>query len=168
MSGVSSPEDYGLKLAQIHAAANDARRDPEAITPALYAYIAVAANDRKITALLNSRLLRYWTLLLPADRWREVGAEHPFGPQCRGFVDIIPEQYDRATLEDAIAVVPPEVIRNAFLIGTPEQITARLQQFGEAGLRHVVLAPLSSFITVRDLLYAGLAVRKIAHSLRAG
>ena len=168
MSGVSSPEDYGSKLAQIHAAATDAGRDPEAIAPALYAYIAVAPTDRKIRALLNSRLLRYWTLLLPADRWREMGAEHPFGPQCRGFVDIVPETYDRATLEDAIRAVPPEVIRNAFLVGTPEQVTARLRQFGDVGLRHAVLVPLSAFITVRDFVYAGWAVARITRSLRTG
>lgn len=97
-----------------------------------------------------------------------MGAEHPFGPQCRGFVDIVPEQYDRATLEDAIAVVPPQVIRNAFLIGTPEQLTDRLRQFGEAGLRHVVLVPLSSVITLRNWVYDVVAVRRIARSLRRG
>ena len=165
---VTSPEDCRSKLAQIHAAAKDAGRDPEAITPALFAYIGVAPTERKVVALLNSRLLRYFALLLPADRWREVGMEHPFGAQCRGAVDIVPETYDRATLENAIAAVPPEVIRNGFLIGTPDQVIARLQQFGDAGLRHVVLAPLSAAITVRDAVYAGWAVRRIARSLRTG
>ena len=113
-------------------------------------------------ALLNSRFLRYFALLIPADRWREVAAEHPFGAQCGGFVDIVPERYDRATLEDAIVAVPPEVIRNGVLVGTPEQVTARLREFGDAGLRHVVLAPLSAFITVRDFAYAGWAIRRIA------
>ena len=107
-------------------------------------------------------------LLIPADRWREVGAEHPFCAQCRGFVDIVPERYDRATLEDVIAAVPPEVIGTGVLVGTPEQVTARLQQFGDAGLRHVVLGPLSAFIAVPDFVYAGWAVRRIARSLRTG
>ncbi len=124
---VSSPEDYRSKLAQIHDAARDAGRDPEAITPALFAYMAIAPTERKIGALLKSRLLRYYALLLlSADRRREVGADHPFGAQCRGVVDIVPENYDRATLEDAIAAVPAEVIRNGFVVGTPEQVIARL------------------------------------------
>ena len=168
IGSVTSPEDYRSKLAQIHAAANDAGRDPEAITPALFAYIAVAPTERRVRALLSSRFLRYFALLIPAARWREVGAEHPFGAQCGGFVDVVPERYDRATLEDAIAAVPPEVIRNGVLVGTPEQVTARLRQFGDAGLRHVVLAPLSAFITVRDFAYAGWAIRRIARSLRTG
>jgi phthiodiolone/phenolphthiodiolone dimycocerosates ketoreductase len=53
-------------------------------------------------------------------------------------------------------------------VGTPEQVTARLREFGDAGLRHVVLGPLSAFITVRDLVHAGWAVRRIARSLRTG
>ena len=73
-----------------------------------------------------------------------------------------------ATLEDAIAAVPPEVIGTGVIVGTPEQVTARLLQFGDAGLRHVVLGPLSAFITVRDLVYAGWAVRRVARSLRTG
>lgn len=166
MSALISPEDYRSKLTQIHAAAIEAGRDPEAITPALYAYLAVAPTERKIAALLDSRLLRYWTLLLPSDCWREVGAEHPWGANYRGFVDMVPERYDRATLEEAIAEVPREVVSNAFLIGTPEQVTARLRQFGDAGLRHAVLVPLSAFITLRDLVYGGWAVRRIARSLR--
>ena len=76
--------------------------------------------------------------------------------------------YDRATLEDAIARVPPEVIGEGVIVGTPEQIIARLRQFGDAGMRHAVLGPLSALITVRDFVYAGWAVRTIARSLRTG
>ncbi len=168
MGAVSSPEDYRSKLAQIHAAANDAGRDPGSITPALFANIVIAPTEKQARALLNSRLLRYWTLLLPADKWREVGAEHPFGARCSGLSDIVPERYDRATLEDAIGAVPPEVIGNAFLIGTPKQVTARLRQFADAGLRHAVLGPLSALITASNFLYAGWGLQKIARSLRRG
>ena len=68
-------------------------------------------------------------------------------------------------IEDASAAVPPEVIGTGFIVGTPEQVT-RLREFGT--LRHVVLGPLSAFITVRDLVYAGWAVRRVARSLWAG
>jgi ABC-type multidrug transport system ATPase subunit len=60
----------------------------------------------------KSTILKLVTGLMPATSGyvfvagREVGAEHPFGAQCRGFVDILPERYDRATLEDAIVAVP--------------------------------------------------------------
>jgi hypothetical protein len=36
-------------------------------------------------------------------------------------------------LEDAIATVPPEVIGTGFIVGTPEQVTARLREFGTRG-----------------------------------
>ena len=63
--------------------------------------------------------------------------------------------------------MPPEVIGTG-VVGTPEQVIARLRQFGDAGLRHVVLGPLSAFIRVRDFVYAGTAVQRIARSLRKG
>jgi hypothetical protein len=36
-------------------------------------------------------------------------------------------------LEDAIATVPPEVIGTGFIVGTPEQVAARLREFGTRG-----------------------------------
>jgi phthiodiolone/phenolphthiodiolone dimycocerosates ketoreductase len=163
---IASPEEYDSKLGQIRAVAGEAGRDPNAVVPALVAYIAVARTEEKAQALLNSRLLRYWGLLFPAERWRAVGLQHPFGADFRGAVDIVPEQYDRDTLDTGLAAVTPEVIRTGILVGTPEQISRRLREFGQAGLRHVVLAALSSYLSLPDAVYAGQAIRRIAHLLR--
>jgi len=163
---IASPGEYDSKLGQIRAAAGEAGRDPNAVVPALVAYIAVARTEEKAQALLNSRLLRYWGLLFPAERWRAVGLQHPFGADFRGAVDIVPEQYDRDTLDTGLAAVTPEVIRTGILVGTPEQISRRLREFGQAGLRHVVLAALSSYLSLPDAVYAGQAIRRIAHLLR--
>ncbi len=115
--------------------------------------------------MLDSRLLRYWGLRAHPDLWRKAGAEHPFGADFRP-IDVLPEQYDRATLDDALAAVPPEVIRDAVLVGTADQVTSQLQALGAAGLRHVLLAPISALLSPRHLLYAGWAMRRIARSLR--
>ena len=113
-----------------------------------------AVSDRDFSA--SSRRL--------AGGW----AQHPLGTRCGGVADIVPERYDRATLDDAISLVPQEVIANAFLIGTPAQVTAQLRQFGEEGLRHVVLVPLSALVTMGDFAYTAWAIRRIARSLRSG
>jgi phthiodiolone/phenolphthiodiolone dimycocerosates ketoreductase len=160
-----SPEEYAAKLGQVRAAAANAGRDPDTITPALFAYLAVAANERTVRAMLDSRLLRYFGLLASADLWRKAGAEHPFGPDFRA-IDILPEQYERAALDEALAVVPPEVTRDAVLVGTVDQVISQLRALGDAGLRHVLLGPISAFLSPRDWLYAGWAMRRIARSLR--
>ncbi|MTE16670.1 LLM class flavin-dependent oxidoreductase [Nocardia aurantiaca] len=163
---LSDPEQYADKLAQIRSAAVHAGRDPDGITASLMAQIFVASSERKARALLNSKIARYWALMFPAARWQQLGAEHPFGSAFRGFGDVLPESYDRATLESALAAVPPEVVESGNLVGTPEQIIRRLRLFRDAGMRHVALAPMSSYVTRRDFAYTAWALQRIARSLR--
>ena len=51
------------------------------------------------------------------------------------------------------------------LWGSPQQIAAKLRVFGEAGLRHVVLAPVSGLVSQRAALYGLWATGRIARSL---
>lgn len=163
---IASPEEYATKLEIVHAAAHEARRDPQAITPSLEQYIVAAPTEQEARAMLDTKLIRFFGLLLDADAWRRVGAEHPFGENFRGFVDFIPEQYDRKTLEDAIAVVQNElVVEGPLMWGTPEQVGSKLRAFGEIGLRHVVLVLVSPAISKRAAIYGLRATRKIARLL---
>ncbi|MBM3775582.1 MAG: LLM class flavin-dependent oxidoreductase, partial [Acidobacteria bacterium] len=137
---IESADEYGAKLGVIRAAALAADRDPDAIVPALHQYILVAPTRAEARAMLDTPAVRFASLLAaPADVWRKVGAEHPFGSTFRGYVDIIPEQYDRPTLERAMAAVPPELVGYGLMWGTPEEIADQLRAFGRAGLRHLVL-----------------------------
>jgi phthiodiolone/phenolphthiodiolone dimycocerosates ketoreductase len=160
-----SPDEYGSKLGMVRASAAAAGRAPDLVTPALFAYTALAHTERGVQAMLKSRLLRYFGLLAHADLWRKAGADHPFGADFRP-IDFVPERYDRRTLDDALAAVPPEVIRDAVLVGTVDQVTDQLRALKVAGLRHVLLGPISAFLSARDWLYAGWAMRRIARSLR--
>jgi phthiodiolone/phenolphthiodiolone dimycocerosates ketoreductase len=165
----ASPEEYAAMLEVIRAAAREAERDPEAITPALEPYIVVAPTEQEAQAMLGSKAGRYAALLfVPAEGWRKVGVEHPFGERFRGYVDFVPERYDRKTLEEAIAAVPPELVGRNFILGTPEQVVSRLRQFGEAGLRHVVLTLASALFSRRAAVYGLRATRTIARLLKNG
>jgi phthiodiolone/phenolphthiodiolone dimycocerosates ketoreductase len=110
LPAVPTPQQYAARLAEIRRAASDAGRDPEAITPALMAPTVVAPTAKKARALLNSRIVRYWALMFPAQRWQEMGLEHPLGTDFGGFVELVSESYDRATLEEALAAVRPELL----------------------------------------------------------
>ncbi len=115
--------------------------------------------------LLNTKVGRFGALLAPADLWDQVGSEHPFGEQFRGYFDFVPERYDRKTLDEALAAVPTELIGYGLLWGTPEQVVGKLRAFGEVGLRHVVLNLASALISRRVTLYGLRAIRSIARSL---
>ena len=84
-------------------------------------------------------------------------------------MDLVPERYDRKTVEEAIAAVPPGLVDEGPLMwGTPEQISHKLEAVGEAGMRHVVLAPVSGLVSRRAALYGLWATKKIARSLSGG
>jgi phthiodiolone/phenolphthiodiolone dimycocerosates ketoreductase len=165
---ISSPEEYADKLAVVRAAAQEAGRDPEALTPSLWQSVLVAPTEREARAMLESTLVRTLSLVYaPAEAWRTVGAEHPFGERYRA-ADLLPERYDRATWRQAIARLPPELLGYGFVWGTPEQVADRLRAFGEAGLRHVALCHWSPLLSRRAVAYVPWATRRIARLLRGG
>ncbi len=167
-SAIASPEEYAVRLKIIRATAQEAGRDPQAITPALYQYIGVAPTEQEAQKMLNTKPGRLLALMAASDEWRKVGAQHPFGEHFRGYIDWVPEQYDRKTLEEGLAAVPPELIGHGLLWGTPEQVAGKLRAFGEVGVRHVVLLLASAIVSKRAAIYGLWAIRKIARLLRNG
>lgn len=73
---------------------------------------------------------------------------HPFGEHFNALVDFVPDHYDGQTMDEAIAGVPAALMAEGPLLwGTTEQVVAKLRAFGDAGLRHVVLAPVSGLVS---------------------
>lgn len=163
---IDSPEDYARKLGQVRSAAEEAGRDPRTIVPSLFAYLVVAPTEREARAMLDTALIRFGGLMASADVWRRHGAEHPFGARHGGYAELDPELYDRSTLDTALGCVPDEMMTDGQLLwGTPRQIAKRLRDFGDAGMRHVVLAPMSAMLSNRSWMYTPVALRAIAHQI---
>jgi phthiodiolone/phenolphthiodiolone dimycocerosates ketoreductase len=163
---VASPEEYASKLHVVRASALETGRDPEEITPALHRFVVVGPTEQETRAMLQTKAIRSLGLSAPAELWRKVGAEHPFGEHFRGYVDFVPELYDRKTIEEAIAAVPSGLAEEGPLMwGTPEQLASKLRAFGEVGLRHVVLAPVSGLVSKRAAMYGIRATRRMARLL---
>lgn len=168
-TAVVSPREYADKLATVRAAARDAGRDPASVTPALHRFTVVARSESEARNMLKTKVIRALGLMAPADLWRQAGTAHPFGEHFNALVDFIPGRYDRATLDKAIAAVPDELVAEGPLLwGTPNQIEARLCDFAAAGLRHVVLAPVSGLVSKKAALYGLWATGRIARRVRAG
>ena len=167
-AGYLSPEEYGAKLQEIRTAAERVGRDPDAITPALYVNLVVAPTEAEARAMLGTPFVRFLSLLASADFWRQFGAVHPFGDQWRGYVDIIPEHYDRRTLDEAMAAVPAEVTEAAVIWGTPEQVIARFRAYGEVGMRYVVPAPASAAVSQQAALHTLRSLFTIRRALQRG
>lgn len=164
---VSSPDVYAAQLAVVRATAREAGRDPDAITPALVPLIVVAPTEAEAHAMLDAKGVRFWGLLAPAEAWQAFGLVHPLGPGFRGYVDILPETYDRQTVEAAIAAVPRAMLEG-FVWGTPEQVLTKLRAFGDAGMRHIMPALASAAVSPEAAAYGMEAMAGIARALHGG
>lgn len=160
------PEVYAEKLALVHEGAAGSGRDPKAIVPALQAFIVVGSGEAEAREMLGTKAVRYSSLLVADEVWKRHGLTHPLGDGFRGMVDLIPPRLGRLELEAAIAEVPIELLAEEAVWGSPKQVVAKLRALAEAGLRHVVLVPLSAMIsrrhavaTIRSLFWIGRRLR---------
>ena len=158
-----SPQEYETRLNEIRAAAGSAGRDPAAIVPGWQAFAVIGRTERAARRLLEARGVRFTALLAPAYTWKAIGAEHPFGEKFRGLIDFIPQDYERAELDAAIDSVPVDLLAEATLWGTPGAVRASLHGYVDAGLRHLVLQPVSGLVSRADAIYS---VASILRKLR--
>ena len=104
---------------------------------------------------------------VPDEVGRLFGLRHPFGEDFRGFVDILPEAYDRQTVEEAIAAVPREMMEG-LIWGSPEQVLVKLRAFEHAGMRHVMTVLASAAVSPEAAAYGMETMAGIARALRSG
>ncbi len=164
---VFSPEDYAQRLGVIRTAATQAGRDPDAITPAMHPIVIVAPTEEEARAMLGTKAVRFLGLLFSDGVWRMFGLAHPLGEGFRGYIDILPEHYNRQMVDEAIAAVPPEMLEGA-IWGTPQQVVSKFRAFGEAGLRHVVPLIASAAVSPEAAQFSIRALGEIAQELRSG
>ena len=160
------PPEYADALERIRAAATAVGRDLTTFTPALQCMVQIARSDDEAHRLLAAAPVRLWALLMPASRWAELGHSHPLGPAHRGMVDFVPQDFDRAKIETALAAVPYEVLERSVFWGTVDSVSQDIAKLVEAGLRHAVLVPVPG--TVPEPVGSGRSVADLATRLMPG
>lgn len=136
----TDPDAYPQMLAAIRTAAVGAGRDPDAITPGLYARCILAESREAAEEIIDASLLiRFIALTRSAEAFAAHGAEHPLGDGAFGLTTFLPTKYGR---EEALALanaVPTEVVRETAIYGSPDDVAAQVGRFIAAGARHVQL-----------------------------
>src|SRR4051794_40142489 len=140
----SEPEEYAERLAAIHRSAEEAGRDPAAITPSMLGYVLCAPDEETLDRMCDHPLVRLLCVLLPAHVYERHGAAPPFEGGS-GFHGFIPTRVGR---EEALAIaerIPPAVVKHATFHGDAEQIAAQVRAYADAGLRDLVLWNVTGF-----------------------
>ena len=136
----TDPATYATMLGRVRDAAARAGRAPDAVTPALYARVVLAERAEDAAAIVDgSLLMRFIALTRPAEAFAARGAEHPLGDGAFGLTSFLPTRYGRAEALALADRVPPEVVRDTVLLGTPDEVATSVEAFVAAGARHVQL-----------------------------
>lgn len=162
------PEEYAASLGSVRSAAVAAGRDPDGITPSFQAFCVPAPTDELARRWLEHPAVRFMALLAPDAAWRSAGLVHPLGAGFRGVVDFVPGAQPAELLWDAIGRVPADLMAEQTIWGSPATIVSRLRGLAEAGMRHVVLAPVSPLVSRRALLHTVRLLPGIVRRLRTG
>ena len=158
-AGAYSPDDYAAKLKVVRDSAEQAGRDPLAITPAMIWTCLIADDDAELAEILEAPLIRaYYVMSTPAAKMRQFGFEHPLGDDWRGYQDITPEALPRervlamlkkVSIDSLLAIVPH---------GSSKQIARILKGFIEAGLR---VPKILDYGSMAGLKYAARSAQKV-------
>jgi phthiodiolone/phenolphthiodiolone dimycocerosates ketoreductase len=162
------PDEYAAGLATIATAAVHAGRDPAEITPAMHSFMVVGRTEARARAMLAHPGIRFLSLLTPASMWAEAGRRHPFGDEFRGYVDFVPHHHTAAELWDAIELVEPDFVAERVLWGDRPRIVRGIRALAEAGLRHVVLTPVSALVSRSEAYYSVRSMAAIRSHLAEG
>jgi len=163
-----TPGEFEEALRTIRDHAVAAGRNPDAIVPAWQLFTVIGKSEQHARELLHSPPVRFASLLAPAYVWRAAGLEHPFGPQFRGMIDFVPQDYSKAQMRSAMSAVDPDLLSQVVIWGTPDSIVRQLMVYRELGLRHLVLQPAAALVSKRDAVFSLRSVISIQRRLRKG
>jgi phthiodiolone/phenolphthiodiolone dimycocerosates ketoreductase len=137
---IFTPKDYARALETVRGAASDAGRDPTAVTPAVLLAVMTGRSADNVDEALESEGAKMYGLTGSAEMWARHGAEHPMGADFTGLQDIQPQTLDEQTALAYTAKVPPSLLREMYVAGTPDEVVDQVAVWRDHGLRYIIAA----------------------------
>jgi phthiodiolone/phenolphthiodiolone dimycocerosates ketoreductase len=161
------PKDYAAGLEKVRAAASDAGRDPLSVIAANWLFVVTGASSDQVDEALESTALKAFALNLPAHEWARHGASHPLGDDFSGYQDFVPQTIDEPTILSYTEHVPPSLLKECLLTGTPDQVIEQAAEWRNQGMEYVVTCNVSAVQpSMRRGLAATVPLMRILRQLR--
>nr|MDO8075891.1 LLM class flavin-dependent oxidoreductase [Candidatus Freyarchaeota archaeon] len=133
------PDTYKNRLDIIKEAARKAGRDYDKITKGLYASLIIDKDHDECLRIMQAPIIRLRGISAPSPVFEKYGHEHPFGKDFYGLTHFVPSRVSKKEALEAIEKVPPEVVQEVYLWGTPEEVIEKLDEYAKLGMEHFVV-----------------------------
>lgn len=137
-------------VGELRAATVRAGRDVDRLQFAGIVLCLIAEDRATLTEIMNSRVVRFYTPLLGADRgvqWLDRGYRHPLGDDWGYARCAAPGRTTATELSAAVDQVPPQAVADlAFFAGTRDQVCETLAAYAAAGLTYASIVDYSGRI----------------------
>ena len=166
-SDLMPPIEYARRLAVVREAAVAVGRDPDRVVAAGGVPIVVAETDEAARELCKAKAIRYLALHAGAAQWRAYDVTHPFGEDYQGLSHLLPHRLTREEVEQALAVVPDELVCDMAVVGSRLTVLGRIGELVDAGMRLPVLIPVSALASPEAAGYTVESLVWLAGELRS-
>jgi phthiodiolone/phenolphthiodiolone dimycocerosates ketoreductase len=160
-----TPDEYRQSLRRLYAAGAEAGRDLSRFEPAMQMQLILGKDRRTaLEAALKLPAVGAMAMLLPGALWSKHGLRHPLGETFEGFADFVPEEVTPQQIDAARQQVTPELLGDAVMAGSIDEVIAEVRSLVEAGLRHVAIwniGPLVTGASGVDLLRLAVLIRRL-------
>jgi len=130
------PSEYAEGITKIREMAKGYGRDPEAIEPAHFTYVAIG-KDKEATR--KAVLLQAKMLLLSRPKIIEKMGFKPPTDEFEMTFNLVFPQHAKTWVEKA-QTLPDEVVdKSPYIIGTPDDAVEKIEEYVKAGCRHFVI-----------------------------
>jgi phthiodiolone/phenolphthiodiolone dimycocerosates ketoreductase len=102
-------------------------------------FVVTGRTRDDVDEALDSELLKVFGLNASDEFFARHGAQHPLGAGFSGAQDLLPHDMDEQTALSHLAKVPPSLMREYVLNGTPDEIIEQAAQWRDSGVRYLVL-----------------------------
>jgi phthiodiolone/phenolphthiodiolone dimycocerosates ketoreductase len=161
------PLDYKERIEAVRSAASDTGRDPLAILPAIQIFVVTGRTQDDVEEALDSELVRAFALNASDEVFARHGAHHPLGAGFSGAQDLVPQGMDEHSALAHVAAIPPGVLRETVVAGTPGEVIDQIAQWRDFGVRYAVLANMSFMQrSLRKGLASALSFNKVVQGVK--
>jgi phthiodiolone/phenolphthiodiolone dimycocerosates ketoreductase len=162
----SGLEDYREQIVEFDRLAEEAGKDPSAMTKLMLFGAVIGDDDDHVEELLQNPVIRWdAAALVPGGHtWSQHGVENPLGADFAYTRDLYPMEWSREDALKIVEQVSPDMVRKMKFSGTPTDVARQIQPFIEAGATHVMIGDYGALVNSGDMGSAVSGARRLAET----